>query len=1263
MSSTSMITLAGHAYLDRHNVKAILEEITTQLAVEMPEDPLAAIVKMIDQRRNNASGFFMVTCDNTWCGMKVASNDYEEHRKNCRADRWTKCIRCDQRVEMTRLHQHRMNCHLVSCPHCGECVLPRMLGLCPLQILTDAKQRRADHLKTKRAVEKKDPLSKPVDALQNSGSVELSTRSLTSTSAVFKGQGGPLRRLQDLWRKRHARGTFSALAFQAIWNIMETAREGRVALTDGHIGAEGTSITDRDRRGSTDQTSPKLPASGVVEKISAEYTEAFRQDVFQIINDRQVVEFPIAEKIVIDATKLLAIRPVVAYVQTPTDGEVVIVGDLHGQLKDLLHIVSLHGKPGPQKIFIFNGDFVDRGPYGVEILLYIYVLLCSYPNYVYLNRGNHEDLKTNCEYGFQEELLSKYDDDSKDLMDALVRSYKAMPLVTVIDKRVAVLHGGVPRHIVTLERIALIGKLKDVPTVEQLDEDEEIVCDILWSDPVERYKSRNLGMRHQGEFWRTSARGCGIEYLDGHTEAFLAHNNLEMIVRSHEMVAGGYELCHQGRCATVFSASDYCGVSGNRAAVMVFAAFRDEPVYQTWFIKDDVSDKLDLEASMKGEDEDEGFGGGADISVSFDEDAIAQQGPQATEIRSRVQEDCIQRIRERIWLKRYELLSTFCAVDTEQVGIVSKVEWCEVARKVLEQPDLPWYYLCQFLSAPVTYFREVPSIRYADFVSSVDSNAGKMFEIDWIRVTIKSVFGGMELPEDLRPATKEHERLARRRHSSMLESAGSSRSFPRGAQNTSKSNFQRSSSTVEVIAPFPPGSPQGKTNTARTKFHSPERGVNNAKPPATITEVATSEGSPLPPPLGGLTAVPPPIPNLHAFDGIPAATAESTQFAGGGELDNSRQNPSASSYEDVSGDNDEGKAFRFNFNYFVSILRAKSPFAAQLEDTDMYILFRFFDEDRDGHVVLGELMDNVAQYQHEHLDDKLSSSVNSDPESDYEGEEEEVVIVSGGSKSSSKNATPGVIGLSRIKSKKASVPMLDPLIGSALDFGRHRSGGSKSSSKNATPGVIGLSAFKSKKASVPMLDPLIGSALDFCIAKPGQGPVAKWIFPTIMQLQRYFLGERTRDLFRLFRTMDRDRDGYVNEADFSHAIKKMNRIVSHPVQEEQKQILFTAIAHGCAMVAAPSALPGGELVVEPISFGKYFSIHVVGAVDDEFAFAAGGKSMTMALEASVTMHGRDETTRSSFAAFLTASLQTPRVGGSVADSTTVSPMNRNPSSS
>jgi hypothetical protein len=50
----------------------------------------------------------------------------------------------------------------------------------------------------------------------------------------------------------------------------------------------------------------------------------------------------------------------------------------------------------------------------------------------------------------------------------------------------------------------------------------------------------------------------GYSFGSDYTMAFLAVNNLELMVRSHEVKDDGYVEEHDGKCITVFSAPNYC---------------------------------------------------------------------------------------------------------------------------------------------------------------------------------------------------------------------------------------------------------------------------------------------------------------------------------------------------------------------------------------------------------------------------------------------------------------------------------------------------------------------------------------------------------------------------------------------------------------------------------------------------------------------------------------------------------------------------------
>ena len=126
-------------------------------------------------------------------------------------------------------------------------------------------------------------------------------------------------------------------------------------------------------------------------------------------------------------------------ITTPPGGKVTVVGDLHGQLSDLLHILDECGMPSKTNKYVFNGDFVDRGENGVEITCILMSLFLMEPENIVLNRGNHEDAAITRVYGFQDECINKYDELTYGMFSEV---FRYLPLFVLIDEVIFIVHGG-----------------------------------------------------------------------------------------------------------------------------------------------------------------------------------------------------------------------------------------------------------------------------------------------------------------------------------------------------------------------------------------------------------------------------------------------------------------------------------------------------------------------------------------------------------------------------------------------------------------------------------------------------------------------------------------------------------------------------------------------------------------------------------------------------------------------------------------------------
>ncbi|KAL1957669.1 hypothetical protein VTO42DRAFT_5646 [Malbranchea cinnamomea] len=281
--------------------------------------------------------------------------------------------------------------------------------------------------------------------------------------------------------------------------------------------------------------------------LGDEMTQEFIDDMIERFKNGKKIHKKFAFKIVRAVKDIVYNEPTMVEIGVEKGTKLTVCGDTHGQFFDLLEIFRLNGYPSDTHAYLFNGDFVDRGSWSTEIALLLYAYKWMRPNKFFLNRGNHETDDMNRVYGFEGECKAKY---TERLFKVFSESFSALPLATLIGEKYLVLHGGLfSDDNITLDDIRKLNRHN-----QKQPGQSGLMMEMLWTDP-QPFPGRG-----------PSKRGVGMQFGPDVTKRFCEKNGLKAIIRSHEVRMEGYEVEHDGRCITVFSAPKYCDSTENKGA-------------------------------------------------------------------------------------------------------------------------------------------------------------------------------------------------------------------------------------------------------------------------------------------------------------------------------------------------------------------------------------------------------------------------------------------------------------------------------------------------------------------------------------------------------------------------------------------------------------------------------------------------------------------------------------------------------------------------
>ncbi|XP_043197465.1 serine/threonine-protein phosphatase with EF-hands pef-1-like isoform X1 [Amphibalanus amphitrite] len=271
------------------------------------------------------------------------------------------------------------------------------------------------------------------------------------------------------------------------------------------------------------------------------------------------------------------------------------------------------------------------------------------------------------------------------LLSLLAEVFSWLPVGTVIDNRVLVVHGGVTsqldigwlqgvdRHLYTSVLRMPDQMHRESPT-ELLRRNYEWkqMLDVLWSDP-----------QNSPGYTPNTFRGGGCYFGPDVTATALRNNHLQLLIRSHECKADGYEFTHEGKCLTIFSASNYYGPGSNRGAYVVLQGPELRPHF-----------------------------------VQF----TAQTKTKYISMRQRVgalEASALAELRNKILASKQVLIHEFKKCDPSRKGLISPADWVSVMEQHCS-PNIPWRTLRDKIVPP----RPDGQIRYLDTFSETATTPG-----------------------------------------------------------------------------------------------------------------------------------------------------------------------------------------------------------------------------------------------------------------------------------------------------------------------------------------------------------------------------------------------------------------------------------------------------------------------------------------------------------------------------------------------------------
>ena len=239
----------------------------------------------------------------------------------------------------------------------------------------------------------------------------------------------------------------------------------------------------------------------------------------------------------------------ICYLPLSEEDVIYVVGDIHGDIDSFTAILeNIHffdtAKNKNIKV-VFLGDYIDRGLYGLNVLLGILFLKKYYNEKIILLKGNHEIWREDKE-GDEVEIISTVLADNmfldfwKEYFDIkTLRKIKdffdKLPAILILNNGIILVHAGIPRP--GKKEARGYEYLKDLNSLN----DPEIIEEMLWSRPEDK------------EDVIITYNSPSFLFAEKQFNEFMDKIEGKWLIRSHDPFLEGFRSFFKGRLISIFS--------------------------------------------------------------------------------------------------------------------------------------------------------------------------------------------------------------------------------------------------------------------------------------------------------------------------------------------------------------------------------------------------------------------------------------------------------------------------------------------------------------------------------------------------------------------------------------------------------------------------------------------------------------------------------------------------------------------------------------